>query len=68
MNLTYTNLPQVAEEVAAIIMRFKDVEHNVAETTAQTLRLTSAPLDDTTHVNQYTALLDTLGKHLDDDW
>ncbi|OJT07109.1 hypothetical protein TRAPUB_2043 [Trametes pubescens] len=54
------NDTKVAEEVAAIIMRFKDVEHNVSETTAQTLRLTSAPLDDTTHVNRYTTLLDTL--------
>ncbi|EIW61587.1 uncharacterized protein TRAVEDRAFT_69909 [Trametes versicolor FP-101664 SS1] len=54
------NDTKVAEEVAAIIMRFKEAEHDLAEAIAQTLRLTSAPLDDTTHVTQYTGLLDTL--------
>lgn len=60
-------MTQVAEEVAAIIIRFKVAEHNLAEATTQTLRLTSAPLDDTTHVTQYTSLLDTLGEYLRDD-
>lgn len=48
-------------------MRFKEAEHDLAEAIAQTLRLTSAPLDDTTHVTQYTGLLDTLGEYLRDD-
>ncbi|KAL1939982.1 hypothetical protein VTO73DRAFT_9317 [Trametes versicolor] len=54
------NDTKVAEEVAAIIMRFREVEGNLAEATTRTLRLTSAPMDDTTHVTQYTGLLDTL--------
>ncbi|KAI0638488.1 hypothetical protein C8Q77DRAFT_1048857 [Trametes polyzona] len=51
---------KVAEEVASMILRFKTVERGVNEAASQALRLTSLPLDDTTHITQYTTLLDTL--------
>ncbi|KAI9000726.1 hypothetical protein BD414DRAFT_11118 [Trametes punicea] len=57
------NGDKVSERVAVTIMRFKEVERNIGQTMARTLRLTSLPLDDTTHISEYTRLLDTLGKH-----
>ncbi|KAI1796094.1 hypothetical protein LXA43DRAFT_988311 [Ganoderma leucocontextum] len=48
---------QVAEEVATIILRFKDFERTVGETTAAALRLASFPLDETTDVSQYNIML-----------
>lgn len=47
-----------------VIIRFKNVERDVSEATAQALRLTSLPTDDTTHVTQYTMLLGTLGERI----
>ncbi|KAI0776155.1 hypothetical protein BD413DRAFT_526869 [Trametes elegans] len=52
---------KVAEELAATILRFKQVEKRVGEVAVQTLRTTSLPLDDNTHVTLYTQLSDTLG-------
>ncbi|KAI0677248.1 hypothetical protein C8Q78DRAFT_1001857 [Trametes maxima] len=51
---------KIAEEVATMILRFQRVEINVGEATSQALQVASLPLDDTTHISQYTQLLDTL--------
>ncbi|KAI0722661.1 hypothetical protein C8Q76DRAFT_719653, partial [Earliella scabrosa] len=51
---------QIAHEVAAIIKGFRTLERTVGDVTAATLRLTSLPLDDTTHVSQYNVMLDMI--------
>ncbi|KAI0650436.1 hypothetical protein C8Q79DRAFT_900519 [Trametes meyenii] len=51
---------KIAEEVVALILRFKRVENSVGEATSRALQAVSLPLDDTTHISQYTQLLDTL--------
>lgn len=58
------NLHKIAHEVAAIIKGFRTLERTVGDVTAATLRLTSLPLDDTTHVSQYNVMLDTIGRCL----
>ncbi|KAH9855044.1 hypothetical protein C2E23DRAFT_725656 [Lenzites betulinus] len=50
---------KVAEEVAAMVMRFKTIEKRVGEASAQALHLAMFPLDDTTHISQYNNLLYT---------
>ena len=52
---------KVAEDVATIIRRFKNFERTMGETTASALRLTSLPLDETTHVSQYNIILNHIG-------
>ncbi|TBU33036.1 hypothetical protein BD311DRAFT_653203 [Dichomitus squalens] len=51
---------EVAEEVATIVLRYKKLERTVGETTAAALHVASLPLDETTHVSQYSNILDQI--------
>ncbi|KAI0331320.1 hypothetical protein GY45DRAFT_1249095 [Cubamyces sp. BRFM 1775] len=51
---------EIAKEVADIIKRFQEVERNVSDSTTKSLRCTTLPLNDTTHITQYTDVICTL--------
>ncbi|KAI0355301.1 hypothetical protein OH77DRAFT_1403237 [Trametes cingulata] len=51
---------KAAEQIPTTIRQLKRIERRVAEATSQALRLASLPLDDTTHITEYTGSLDTL--------
>lgn len=58
------NLSKVVEDVAAMVIRFRTLERNVGEVTSAALRLSSLPLDDTTHISRYNRMLDLIGTSL----
>ncbi|TBU63229.1 hypothetical protein BD310DRAFT_917025, partial [Dichomitus squalens] len=52
---------EVADEIATIVLRYKRLEKTVSETTAAALQVSSLPLDEITHVSQYSNVLDQIG-------
>ena len=54
---------KITEELANLIASFKSLESRVADSTKAALRLTSLPLNDTTHVSQYNHVLNSLGEY-----
>ncbi|TBU41469.1 hypothetical protein BD309DRAFT_898092 [Dichomitus squalens] len=51
---------EVADEIATIVLRYKRLEKTVSETTAAALQVSSLPLDEITHVSQYSNVLDQI--------
>ena len=56
---------KLAEEIVAMVTSFNTLEAAVGEATRKALQLTALPLDDTTHVSQYTTVLHHLGKRIE---
>ena len=53
---------KIGDEVSAMISSYTTFEIAVGETTNAALRLTSVPLDETTHILRYNEVLDRLGE------